>query len=210
MRRLFLIGRSGQELESQLERERPTALARRVPEARSTGGILPFSSFVGIPRLESAMSTFAALIEQYAKGPEILRKCVAGMSREHLTAKPVAGKWSTLDCVAHIADFEPILADRMMRVISHERPLLLVADENLFLQTLNYDGRDLEEELACIETLRKKMVRILKSLPAETEKRMGVHSFKGLISVEGVLTAAVNHIPHHVVFIEEKRKALGI
>ena len=156
------------------------------------------------------MSTFAALIEQYSTGTETLKQAIKGMSAAQLLARPVAGMWSTLECVAHLSDFEPILAERMLRVISHERPLLLVADENLFAATLSYQTRDLEEELAVIDSIRKKMTRILKALAPETAQRSGVHSFKGLVSLEGILTSAVNHIPHHVKFIEEKRKALGV
>lgn len=154
--------------------------------------------------------SFPALIEQYQAGPETLRRAVRGLSRDQLTARPVPGKWSTLEVVAHVADFEPILAERMMRVISHERPLLMVADENLFAATLDYHARDVEEELTLIDVTRKRMARMLKHLPPEAGNRVGVHSFKGLVSLEGVLTSAVNHIPHHVTFIEEKRKALGV
>jgi|SRR5262245_9591977 len=150
-----------------------------------------------------------SLIEQYLGGPDTLRKAVQGMTREQLVARPIKGKWSTLEVVAHIADFEPILADRMMRVISHERPLLLVADENLFAATLGYHDRDVAEELAVIDAVRKKTARILRTVKPESVNRVGIHSFKGLVSLEAVLTSAVNHIPHHVAFIEEKRKALG-
>ena len=132
----------------------------------------------------------------------------SGMTREQLLARPI-GKWSTLEVVA-IADFEPILAERMMRVISHERPLLTVADENLFAAALKYQDRDVEEELAVIDATRKKMTRILRGLPAEVANRSGVHSFKGLVSLEAVLTSAVNHIPHHLSFVEEKRRALKV
>src|SRR3954467_8226626 len=95
--------------------------------------------------------SFPALIEQYQAGVDTLRKAVRGLSRDQLTARPIPGKGSPLEVVAHIADFEPILAERMMRVVSHERPLLMVADENLFAATLDYHGRDVEEELAAIE-----------------------------------------------------------
>ena len=152
--------------------------------------------------------SFANLIDQYAAGPGALRNAVQGLSRDQLVARPISGKWSTLEVVAHIADFEPILADRMIRVISHERPLLLVADENLFVQTLNYNGRELDEELHVIEATRKRMARILHGLKGDAANRVGVHSFRGLVSLEAILTSAVNHIPHHVTFIEEKRKAL--
>ncbi len=151
---------------------------------------------------------FATLIDQYVAGADALRRSVKGLTREHLVARPIPGQWSTLEVLAHLADFEPIFAERMMRMISHERPLLLVADENLFAATLNYQERDAEEELALIDVTRRKMARILRSLPAEAAGRVGVHSFKGLVSLEAVLTSAINHIPHHVMFIEEKRKAL--
>jgi uncharacterized damage-inducible protein DinB len=154
--------------------------------------------------------SLTALIDQYAAGPESLRRSVKGLSREQLLARPIEGKWSTLEVVAHVADFEPILAERMMRVISHERPLLTVADENLFAAALNYQDRDADEELALIDVTRKKMARILRGLPAEAANRVGVHSFKGLVSLEAILTSAINHIPHHVTFIEEKRKALRV
>ena len=55
------------------------------------------------------------LIDTYTSGPLQLRRYVAGMTRDQLLARPVAGKWSTLEVVAHISDFEPILADRIKR-----------------------------------------------------------------------------------------------
>ena len=97
-----------------------------------------------------------------------------------------------------------------MRTISHERPLLTTADENLFAATLNYQDRDIDEELAIIELTRKKMARILRGLKPDAANRVGVHAFKGLVSLEALLTSAVNHISHHVPFIEEKRKGRPI
>lgn len=156
------------------------------------------------------MSANAELIANYAAGPAALRKAVAGMTAAQLTAKPVPGRWSTLEVVAHIADFEPVLADRMMRVISHERPLLLVADENLFHATLSPNARDLEEELALIEATRTKTVRILKTLSDDVFNRMGIHSFKGLVPLSAIVTGAAHHIENHIKFIEEKRTAMGV
>src|SRR4051794_37442763 len=105
-------------------------------------------------------SSLPSLIEAYLAGPRALRQAVAGMSREQLLARPVAGKWSALEVVCHLSDFEPIIADRAKRVISHERPTLLGADENLFAAHLAYNQRDLEEELAIIEQTRSQMARI--------------------------------------------------
>jgi uncharacterized damage-inducible protein DinB len=149
------------------------------------------------------------LLEEYARGPGLLRAAVAGMSREQIAARPVAGKWSTLEVVCHIADFEPVYADRMKRVLAEESPRLLSGDPDRFAAALNYPGRDLEEELALIEVVRRQMVRILEATPAAMFQRTGQHSEDGPLTLETLLTRITKHIPHHVEFIAEKRKALG-
>jgi hypothetical protein len=123
---------------------------------------------------------------------------------------PVAGRWSTLEVVCHLADFDPILADRMKRVIAEDRPALLGADEQRFAAALAYHERDLEEELAIIEQTRRQLARILRTLPPEALDRVGVHNERGELTLDRLLTIATNHIPHHVQFIHEKRRALGL
>lgn len=156
------------------------------------------------------MATLTQLIDDYAAGPRALRKAVSGMSREQLTARPVAGKWSTLEVVAHVADFDPILAERVKRILALDNPTLVGADENRFAAALAYHDRDLEEELAIIERTRSQLVRILRKQTDAVLQRAGTHSERGPMTLERMLTAAARHIPHHVAFIEEKRKALGL
>lgn len=151
-----------------------------------------------------------AMIDQYRAGPARLRQAVAGMSREQLAARPVAGKWSTLEVVCHIADFEPIYADRMKRVVAEDSPLLLSGDPDSFLARLAYASRDVGEELTLIEMVRGQMARILATLAESEFSRTGRHSTDGALSLAVLLERITNHIPHHVQFIEEKRRALGL
>ncbi len=155
-------------------------------------------------------TTLTRRIADYLDGPRLLREAVRGMSREQWLARPIAGKWSTLEVVCHLADFEPIFADRMKRVIAEERPRLMGADEKHFAAALAYHERDAEEELALIEHTRSQMARILRTLPAEALQRTGVHSERGRITLEQLLALVTEHIPHHVRFIQEKRQALGL
>jgi uncharacterized damage-inducible protein DinB len=156
------------------------------------------------------MSSLANLIESYLQGPAILRKAVAGMNREQVHARPVAGKWSTLEVVCHLADFDPIYADRMKRIIAEDKPQIIGADENTFAKALAYDQRDLEEELTIIEKTRSQLARILRTQPSEALQRVGIHSERGTMTLEQFLTTMIGHIPHHVKFILEKRQALGL
>src|ERR1700674_645183 len=101
------------------------------------------------------MASLRQLIDDYLDGTKALRASVSGLTRDQLLARPVAGKMSTLEVVCHVADFDPIVADRMKRVIAEDNPTLLGADENRFLAALAYHDRDLEEELTIIEMTRR-------------------------------------------------------
>ena len=150
------------------------------------------------------------LIDAYLGGIDTLQRAVAGMTREQALSRPVAGKWSTLEVVAHLADFEPIFADRIKRILALERPLLVAADDQPFAKSLTYHERDLQAEVALIALTRQQLSRILRAKPTEDLQRPGVHSHAGLLTVEQILTQATRHIPHHVSFILEKKKALGL
>jgi hypothetical protein len=146
-------------------------------------------------------------IEQYLAGPALLGRTVAGMTKEQLPARPVLGKWSTQEVVCHLADYEPIYADRMKRVIALNEPELFKGDPGLFAERLAYDQREVSEELALIEIVRKQMARILRSLTPEDFQRKGSHSRDGALTLEELLKRITGHIPHHARFIEEKKKA---
>ena len=157
------------------------------------------------------MSAANSLADSYLQGVAELRAAVAGMTREQLLAKPVPGRMSTQEVICHIADFEPIMAERMKRIIAlGDTPLILAADENLFLKELHYEERDVENELLLIETTRKQMAPLIRTLRPEQFQKSGVHTTRGLITLERVVQLAINHIAHHVPFIHEKRKALNI
>ena len=154
--------------------------------------------------------SISQLIDDYAAGPALLRQAAAGLSRDQLLARPVEGKWSTHQCICHIADFEPVYVDRMTRVIAQEGPTYFGGDPDLYAAKLSYAAREVEEELSLIEACRRHMVRILRSLPESAFQRTGNHSEAGTQTLEKLLTNVTRHIPHHIEFIREKRKALGL
>lgn len=156
------------------------------------------------------INTRDRLVADYLAGAQQLRQAITGMSTEQLKAKPVAGKMSTLEVVCHLVDFDPIYVDRMKRTIALENPTLLGADENEFTRKLYYHDRDANEEVQLLELTRSQMARILKKLPLEAWNRTGQHNERGPMTLTKMVETMNNHIPHHVQFILEKRKALGV
>jgi len=149
-------------------------------------------------------------IGAYLDGLARLRLVVADLTPEQLRARPIPGKWSTLDVVCHLVDSEQAWCHCMKRVIAEDRPLLIGYDESRFTAALVYHQSDLNEELALLEGMRRQMARILRGLSEAAWARTGVHSERGLITLEEMLEAEVEHIPHHITHIIEKRTALGL
>ena len=148
-------------------------------------------------------------IDDYVSGPALLRTAVAGMSQEQLLARPIPDKWSTLEVICHLADFEIIGADRIKRVIAENKPTLFGGDEKMFAARLAYHQRNAEEELLLIALVRQQVARILRTLKPEDFQRRGIHSEAGPLTLAALVERMTGHIPHHVRFIEEKRKVLN-
>jgi GNAT superfamily N-acetyltransferase len=151
----------------------------------------------------------AQLIADYEAGPGLLRAAVAGLTRDQLLARPIPGKWSSLEVVCHVCDSEQFFADRLKRTLAMSRPLLLGADPDHYSEGVRYHDRDLEEELALVALTRRQVARILRLVPAEAWQRTAVHNEGGLVTLRQLVLHATRHLKHHVRFIEEKRVALA-
>ena len=152
----------------------------------------------------------STLIDEYTAGPAELRKLVAGLSAEQVRARPIPGKWSTLEVVCHLADFEPVYLDRLKVILVQDKPTFFGRDETAFAAKFAYHQRDLTEELSLVESCRQSMTRILRTLPATDFQRLGVHNEAGEMSFETLLRRVTNHLTHHAKFIAEKRAALKV
>jgi uncharacterized damage-inducible protein DinB len=152
----------------------------------------------------------AGLVAAYERGIDDLKAAVAGMTREQIIARPIPGKWSTIEVVAHVADTELYFSDRIERTLALDRPLMMGVDERPYVERLGYQSFDLDEELALFTSLRRHVARILRSQPPEAWRRQGVHSETGLVTVRQLVFQAVRHANHHLPFIAEKRAALGV
>jgi uncharacterized damage-inducible protein DinB len=151
-----------------------------------------------------------AQLDAYLAGPQSLRDAVAGMSREQLVARPIPGKWSVLEVVCHLADTDANIAHRIKRVLSEDRPTFERVQPDRMLAALVYHERDVEEELAFFDFTRRQIRRILAAAPPAAWERTGVVGDRGDRSVAQMLNGAIDHLAHHLKFVVEKRRALGL
>jgi hypothetical protein len=150
-----------------------------------------------------------AIIEQLEPAVDRLKSAVAGLSREDLTAFPVANTWSIQQIVIHLADSDLIIGDRIRRIIAQERPLLINADETLWIRYLCPDEQSIEDAVALMKIHRRQLARVLRKLPDAAFDRAGVHSSRGVVTAGWFVEAMNKHLDHHLKFIVQKREILG-
>ena len=102
----------------------------------------------------------------------------------------------------------PTSAHRLKRVLSEDRPTFERVQPDLTLAALAYHDRDIEEELALFELGRRQIARILKASPPGDWERVGVVGDRGEKTVAQMVNGAIEHVAHHLKFLDEKRHAL--
>src|SRR5690348_9799353 len=134
------------------------------------------------------------LIEQYAAGGDVLRRAVAGLSREELTARPGPGAWSIQEVVIHLTDSDSISIDRMKRILTEDNPPLLYADETAYVGRLHPHEQDLEDALTLFGVGRRQFARVLRLLPDEAFERKGTHNRRGEVTLGAMVAGYVEHV----------------
>jgi uncharacterized damage-inducible protein DinB len=150
------------------------------------------------------------VIDAYLAGPRELRAAIAGLSREQLISRPVPGTWSVLEVICHLADTDANIAHRIKRILSEDRPAFDRVQPDLMQAALAYHERDVEEELTLFDLGRRQIARILAVSPGEAWERTGVVGDRGDRSVAHIVNGAVQHLAHHLTFVAEKRRAMGL
>lgn len=148
------------------------------------------------------------LLAEYSRGVNEVADAVQGITERDLQTRCTPGKWSTLEVVCHITDFEVVYAERLRRILAEMEPTLFNGEPDDFERTLSYDSRDLEEELSLIAGIRRQTSRILRTLPEDAWQRKGIHNIAGPLTLRQIVESSTGHIPHHVGFIQQKRLAL--
>lgn len=149
------------------------------------------------------------IIEEYVACLQRLRQAVSGLTQEDLKARPGPGDWSILENVVHLADSDAISIDRMKRMLSEDNPTLLYADETAYVDRLFTHDQSLEDSLIALEVGRRQFARVLRKLPDDAFERQGIHNRRGAVRVGEMVKDYVEHVDHHLKFINEKRKRLG-
>lgn len=147
-------------------------------------------------------------LEVLAATAAALRRGVAGLSDEQLSAPEAAGKWSIRQVVRHLADTEIVWGWRMRLVLAQDRPAITGFDQDAWAGRLRYNTAPVEDALEEFAALRHTHLRLLASTTAADRARVGVHAERGEESVAHMMKMYAGHDLLHLRQIERIRGAI--
>jgi DinB superfamily len=137
-----------------------------------------------------------------AAAPARLAKLLKGVSAAKARQRPAPGKWSIREIVAHIADTELVGGYRIRAILGAPGTQLLGFDQDVWVEVLHYDKRDLKKSFDQYRMLREANLALLRSLSPEQWRQSGNHSERGPETVETIVKMFAGHDLNHLQQIE--------
>ena len=118
-----------------------------------------------------------------------------------------SGKWSVRYVLHHLADAETVLHDRICRILSEPRQVLLVFDESAWSRGLDYSQKPLPLARPVYESVRNTIIYYA-GLHYESKGHLEfVHSVTGVRTLKDEMDKVASHNEHHLAQI---RTALAV
>lgn len=148
-------------------------------------------------------------LEIQARTPQNLERLVKGASAARLRQRPAPGKWSIAEILAHFADVEIVVSWRIRAILGAPGTPMQAMDQDAWVIAGHYDERDPRKSIELLRVLREANVELFKTLTPEQWKHHGVHSERGVETVEHIVRLYAGHDLNHTHQIEQILAANG-
>ena len=142
-------------------------------------------------------------LEIQARTPKTLERMIKGASAARLHQRPAPGKWSIAEILAHFADVEIVVSWRIRAILGAPGTPMQAMDQDAWVIAGHYDKRDPRKSIELFRVLREANVELFKTLTPEQWKHHGVHSERGVETVEHIVRLYAGHDLNHTGQIEQ-------
>ncbi|MGH2534960.1 MAG: DinB family protein [Thermomicrobiales bacterium] len=140
----------------------------------------------------------AELIDANRAAPAILRALVRDVDGGRARERAGEGEWAVVEIVAHLADAEGRVIDRIARMTAEDAPVLVGYDQAALAEERGYLGMSLAAELDRFERLRAEHIAQLEGLDKSGWSRVGRHTEVGEITVQQLVAHMTKHDAIHL------------
>ncbi len=135
--------------------------------------------------------------------PVILERLVDEIPEERFHEKRHSGRFTLLEAIAHVTDFEEVFLDRMRLTVLHPGSRLVSIDEEARVVEQNYAAKDIHHEIEVFANRRRDTIDFLESVTAEQLQLSAVHDELGEITVAQQLAIITGHDIYHIEQVTE-------
>jgi uncharacterized damage-inducible protein DinB len=129
---------------------------------------------------------------------DFLAVTLSGVSSETLNARPIPGKWSAHEQLAHLARYHQIFLQRIDHILSEQAPEFPRYRAEDDPEWPAWTSLSTPQLLVRISSMRTKLMARLRSLSEEDFERTGVHPKFGAMSLSLWLEFFLVHEAHHL------------
>ena len=137
-------------------------------------------------------------IDAYGNGPALLEEALKQFPREMWQWKAARNRWSIHEILVHLADSETNAYLRARRFLAEPGQSVMVYDQDLWAQHLNYHAQNPDDALALVRLVRKMTYAIIRDLPDDVWARTALHPEHSTYTFLRWLDIYSRHIPGHI------------
>ncbi len=142
--------------------------------------------------------TRAELLDVFRATPVVLRQLLHDVDAASTADRPSEDGWSIVEVVAHLADADETVIERVGLMVGQERPRLASYDEAARAEERGYRQMPITGALARFATMRGSLIARLERLEPDAWARTGIHDDAGEISVEALVAHMAAHDSIHL------------
>ena len=132
-----------------------------------------------------------------------LERLIERASASRLRTRPAPGKWSIAEIVAHLADSEIVISWRIRAILTAPGTAIQAFDQDAWVIAGHYDQRDPHKSVEVFRGLREMNLALYKTLTPDQWKQHGMHSERGVETVEHIVRLYAGHDLNHIRQIEQ-------
>lgn len=146
------------------------------------------------------------LLPAIAFGPQVVQRLLAQLPHDRLDQALHSDRFTPREVVAHLADWEPIMRERIRTALANPGAEIPAYDEGQMALDHHYAQQDPEAQVEVFIRERCATAALLRSLSADEWERHVYHPERGRQSVEDLANTLLGHDLYH---IEQLTEYLG-
>ena len=139
---------------------------------------------------------------------EALDRLLSGISDEALTQRPIPGKWSALEHIAHVGRYHEVFLERFERILCEDQPTFTRYRSEDDPGLGAWFALPVSEVFSRLRELRSQLVQRANELEPDNWKRIGIHPAFGPMTLEQWLEFFLVHEAHHVYAVLQRSRGV--